>query len=59
MKYTILFHFPFCDAYPTYGIGYSTKITEKVRTFDDMQVAEKFANEMCGKFDFEIVEIPA
>lgn len=57
MKYTIKFYFPLGEAFPIIGGGFDSKITDETRCWNSPDIAKIFAEDMCGKYDYEIVEI--
>ena len=59
MKYTIAFNFPGSVVYPMIGGGFETTITKNTRFWATSDIAVRFAEEMCGKYSYEIVEVKA
>ena len=58
MKYTILLYFPLGNVYPMIGGGFTPDLNSKVKYWDNADVAEEFAEEMCGKYGYDIIEVP-
>ena len=57
MKYTIRFNFPLGLVYPTKSTGFTNEFDKNVKTWSNRIIAELFANEICGKYQYEIIEI--
>lgn len=57
MKYTIKLYFPMGPAYPSIGGGFDADINKRTRFWDSRDIAIKFAEEMCGKYGYDIVEV--
>jgi hypothetical protein len=57
MKYTVKFFFPLGVAYPGIGGGFMPEINKNTRFWADYDTAEVFAEEMAGKYGYDIIEI--
>lgn len=44
-------------AYPSIGGGFDTDINQRTKFWDSRDIAIKFAEEMCGKYGYDIVEV--
>ena len=57
MKYTVVFQFPNGPAYPLVGGGFAGELGKNVRTWESKEIATIFANEMCGKYGYVVIEV--
>ena len=57
MIYTVVLQFPDGETYPLVGGGFTQEYSKEVRTWKSKELAELFAKDMCGKYDFKIIEV--
>lgn len=57
MKYTVVFQFPYGPAYPLVGGGFTGEFNKNVRTWESKEIAAIFANDMCGKYGYVVIEV--